>query len=195
MKECPRCGIIYKNTENFCMECGQKLKALQFGTVRPEVVASLAAQVSELAANLDNVKTAITAVKAAPSGDIRNILKAITNLEKAIEKISAVIGNVEDRLGSKIAGLEQQISSMYRAQEKLELEKVRGTALSLGPRVAEAESAVKSQDVKLAELYKKLRALSKSHERLKEKPPEVNREGVKKEVTKEILKELKRMVS
>jgi len=281
MKECPKCGIVYPDSENYCMECGKELKPKEFATVKPEEFVSLASQVAELSNELNDVKEALASIKhqelpediteipkhtkaikemskefvslASQVGkletgledlkdrietirhpelpeDITAISKhtkelkrlkefakqsrsALKGLEKGINrnaklmvgienkftdfknKISNLVENIENREESRLSGIEQELDTLRKAQEKLEIDKLRGTAAGTEAKVSQLESKAEELGRELGMLKNTVNALAKSLERMEAARPSVDIEGIKKSVTRDILNELKRMVS
>lgn len=273
MKECPKCGIIYPDSENYCMECGKKLKLKEFATIKPQEFVSLASQVAELASGLNDVKNALAAIRvpelpeditnlpaikelskeflslASRTGeletgleelrdrmetirhpelpeDITEISKhtkelrklkefvketrsVLKSLQKATDKnvklmariegkfadfkskMGDMVANIETRADARISGLEQEVSALRAAQEKLEIDKIKGAAVSVESRVSDLESRLNALSKELDALKGKLGTLAKS---MAEKPLVFETDRLKREIVRDILRELKGVV-
>ena len=97
MKKCPKCGIEFPDTENYCMECGKKLIQVESPPMLSvEDLVNLLIRVGEMESSLEDVDERISALKDQPHlpDDIARV-RDIGKIEKTLSKVQERVANAE----------------------------------------------------------------------------------------------------
>lgn len=136
MKRCPKCGIEYPDTENYCMQCGKPLKKIKGPpTLSVTELVDLLARVGEMEGTLEDMEERISEITPAPE------------LPDDMAKLRSEFNDFVKSTGTTLAELETNVEELQdRVEETRQYE--------LPEDIVELPKVVKKMDKTVSDLVK-----------------------------------------
>lgn len=134
MKKCPECGMQYQDTENYCMECGEKLVRMQLAEMPPSELMSLISHVKDLEGEIIKLKE--TAIPPAEVMKIAGNAAVIKKLREEMEGLRGLASSIsaEDlvSLVTQVGELENTIDDLSERVDSIRTTEIPEEILDIG---------------------------------------------------------------
>lgn len=114
MKKCPGCGMQYQDTENYCMECGEKLIKMQLAEMPPSELMALISHVRDLEGEIIKLKE--TAI---PPAEVVKIASNAAVIKKLREEMEGLRDLASSMSAEDLVSLVTQVGELENAVDDL----------------------------------------------------------------------------